>query len=289
MKTALITGASAGIGRATALTLARAGYRVYASMRDPAKGESLLAVAEQARLSLTLCQIDVCDDDSVKNGIQRVIDDCGHLDVFINNAGIVVLGAIEDVGMAASQKLFDTNFFGALRCFKQIIPHFRQQRCGHLLVVSSQSGVLAQAGLSTYCASKWALEALTESAAIELAPYGVRTSIIQPGGVLSPLQSTVAPFPSGTPYQKIYDRFMLWNSFDYQEAAQPEDIAAAILAALEDEGGVLRKPTDFAGRNIRWRGQLTDEEWIELHSVDEDEAWKALWRRKGGIELSRMD
>jgi NAD(P)-dependent dehydrogenase (short-subunit alcohol dehydrogenase family) len=287
-KTVLITGASAGVGKATAELCAKLGYSVYASMRDLAKGASLQAWAEEKGHSLELVEIDVKDDRSVSIGIQRILEEKGGLDVFVNNAGIVSLGALEDTKFETTKDVFETNYFGALRCLKEIVPHFREKRAGTIVFVSSQSGLLAQAGLGTYCASKWALECLAETTSLELAPFGADVYILEPGGIMSPLQQEVEPFPTDTPYEQVYARFMQWNAIDYQQCAVPEDIARAAVEAIEGKQKTLRKATDFAGRNIEWRAGLSDEQWRELYAETDQKKWIDLWVKRGGVDVSSV-
>jgi len=285
-KSVLITGSSAGVGKAAAELCAELGHRVYASMRNLDKGAPLKAWAEDKGYKLELVEIDVTDDQSVKSGIQTIIDKEGKLDVFVNNAGIVSLGSLEDTKFETTQNVFDTNYFGALRCLKEIVPHFRENRAGTIVFVSSQSGILAQAGLGTYCASKWALECLAETTSLELAPFGAEVFILEPGGIMSPLQQEVEPFPPGTAYQQVYDRFMQWNAIDYQQCSVPEDIARAIVDAIDGKQKTLRQPTDFAGKNIDWRAGLSDEQWRELYAETDQQKWMELWVSQGGVDVS---
>lgn len=286
MKTVLITGCSSGIGFATALLLARSGYRVFAGVRRPQDGERLLQAAAGAGLALEPVRIDVTDAESVAACFAALDAGGAAIDVFVNNAGIVALGSVEDVATETAEKVFDTNVLGAFRCFKEVVPRFRQRGSGMIVVVSSQSGELAQAGLGTYCASKWALEALTESVALELAPFNGRVALVQPGGVLIPRENTGDPFPAQTAYQTVYARFMQWNARDYQDAATPEQIAETIAQVIASGAPHLRYPTDFAGRNIAWRKRLSDEEWIGLHALTDDAEWLRAWQEKTGVDIS---
>mgnify|MGYP006100811393 CR=1 FL=1 len=287
-KSILITGSSAGVGKATAELCAKLGHSVYASMRDLKKGAPLKTWAESKGYELELVEMDVTDDQSVKAGIHSVIKKEDKLDVFVNNAGIVALGSLEDTEFEITQNVFDTNYFGALRCLKEIVPHFRENGAGTIVFISSQSGILAQAGLGSYCASKWALECLAETTSLELAPFGAEVFILEPGGIMSPLQQEVEPFPCNTPYQQVYERFMQWNAIDYQQCSIPEDVAQYIIAAIDGKQKKLRQPIDFAGKNIDWRGSLSDEEWRELYAETDQNKWIKIWLSHGGVDLSEV-
>ena len=168
-KVALITGASSGIGRATALHLAVRGYRVHATMRTPqAAGPSLVEQARSEALPITVSQLDVTDPASVARAVSAVLADSGHIDVLINNAGIGDLGPVEMVSEDDTRRMFETNVFGPLRMLRAVLPGMRARHHGTIVNVSSVAGRIVGGGNGMYAATKHALEAASEALALEV-------------------------------------------------------------------------------------------------------------------------
>jgi len=182
----LVTGASTGFGRLFTETLARKGYTVFATMRDP-KGKNaknageIEALAKKESLSIHILDLDVTKDDSVDKALKAVIDKAGRVDVVINNAGFVVTGLMETITIEEAQRQFDTNFFGCVRVNRAALPHMRKQKSGLLLHISSGAGRIVFPSFGFYCASKFALEAFSEAYNYELAGQGIQSVSIQPG------------------------------------------------------------------------------------------------------------
>src|SRR5437899_1352247 len=175
MAIALVTGTSTGIGQATAVTLARGGHTVYATMRNPERGAGeIQEIAAQESLPLTVLPLDVNDDASVKAGVAQVLVQSGRVDVLVNNAGIGMHGSVEELPVADFKRAMETNFFGALRCIQAVVPGMRERRHGVIVNVSSVAGRFSSAPQAPYAASKWALEAASESLAQEVKPFGIR-------------------------------------------------------------------------------------------------------------------
>lgn len=187
-KSVLITGSSSGFGRLAALHFARSGAVVIASMRNFKGGkrpeaQELADIAAAEKLKLTLVEIDVTKDAQVSAGVAKAEKAAGGaLDAVLNNAGIGVGGPAELYDMANLQRAFDVNFFGYQRVARAALPKMRARREGLLVLVSSQLGRIILPNIGAYCASKFAVEAMFEAMAYELAPFGVEATIIQPGG-----------------------------------------------------------------------------------------------------------
>ena len=171
MSIALVTGTSTGIGLATAVTLARGGHTVIATMRNLASAGELQKIVAVEKLPVTLAALNVDDDASVDSALGKVLAQHGRLDVLVNNAGVGGGGSVEENSTARFREVMETNFFGALRCIKAVVPGMRERRQGCIVNVTSLSGRLALAPAAAYCASKFALEALSECLAQEMKAF----------------------------------------------------------------------------------------------------------------------
>lgn len=180
MPTVLITGCSSGLGLEAALAFARAGYRVCATMRDPNRADSLRAAASAEGLQIGIEALDVSCPASFTPFIDRLLAREGRLDVLVNNAGVLPVGAFEDIGEAELRAVMETNFFGPALLTRAVLPVMRRQRSGYVIMVSSLSGMAAKAGDSAYSASKFALEGVTEALRQEVARWNIRTALVQP-------------------------------------------------------------------------------------------------------------
>lgn len=180
-KKILITGASGGFGKLTVLTLLQKGHQVAASMRD-IHGKNKNVADELRKAGAKIIEIDVTDDTSVNNGVQKAITDLDGLDVLINNAGLGVLGMQEFFTPADFQKVFDINVFGVQRMNRAVVPYFREKKNGLIVYTSSLLGRIALPFYGAYQSSKWALEALAENYRVELSGFGIENCIVEPGG-----------------------------------------------------------------------------------------------------------
>jgi NAD(P)-dependent dehydrogenase (short-subunit alcohol dehydrogenase family) len=266
----LVTGSSTGIGYATALRLARDGHRVIATMRTPSSSD-LAAVAATEGLSLEVRALDVTDDASVAD----VFGDVGHIDVLVNNAGISIGGVVEEASLDAFRDVMETNYFGAIRCTKAVLPQMRERRSGCIVNVSSQAGRLAVPTLATYNASKWALEGAMETLAAEVAPFGIRVVLIEPGAIITPIMGK-GGFPSPeTPYADAYRRFGILAIHDFSKGSAADVVAECISESITCEPPRLRWLVgQGAERNIEVRASKTDEEMIATWGIADDDEFK---------------
>ncbi|MDQ3145408.1 MAG: SDR family oxidoreductase, partial [Actinomycetota bacterium] len=210
MATVLITGCSSGFGRLAAQAFARKGHTVVATMRTPEKGKDLVQEAETSGLDLRVVALDVTDEASVRSAVDEAIEAVGPLDVLVNNAGIELRSSIEEAGDAEVQAQFDTNVFGLLRVVRAVVPAMRQRRAGVVVNVGSIAGLVARPYGGLYAASKHAVEAITEALHYELAPFGVRVAVIEPGQFATDLLSNAlvaANFTEASPYWADSERF----------------------------------------------------------------------------------
>ncbi len=167
----LITGASSGLGRAMAKHLSGAGFTVYGTSRKPAGGD----------LPYSMIGMDVTDEKSVQEAVDRVLEAEGRIDVVVNNAGISVTGSIEDCSLEEARRQFETNFFGVLRVVRAVLPSMRERRSGKIINVGSIAGLIGLPFQGLYSASKFALEGLTEALRMEVAAFGIDVVNVDPG------------------------------------------------------------------------------------------------------------
>ncbi len=180
---AVVTGASGGIGMLSALELARNGFRVVATMRNLGKRGTLdqLAAKSGIESNIEVRQLDVIDFLSIQPTIDSIARDHGRIDVLVNNAGFALGGFAEDVALGELREQMETNFFGHTQVSRAVLPTMRRQNSGHIIMISSVSGVCAQVGVSSYSASKWALEGWSEAFRMECLPLGINVVLVEPG------------------------------------------------------------------------------------------------------------
>lgn len=182
-KIAVVTGSSSGIGLITTVELAVQGYRVVASMRDLGRSSRLEDAAQKAgvRDRLDLRRIDITETDSLPGAVDAIVRDHGRIDVLVNNAGFSSGGFAEDVSLAELRHQMETNFFGNVAMTKAVLPVMRKQRSGHIIQVASIAGRMAAPLVSSYSASKFALEGWSEALRIEVHSLGIRVVLVEPG------------------------------------------------------------------------------------------------------------
>ncbi len=187
-KIALVTGASSGFGLLTSIELAKAGFRVVATMRDLRRRERLDQAVAAAGVAakvdvraLDVRALDVTKFDTIPGFVERVVADYGRLDVLVNNAGFAVAGFAEDIKLDELRLQFETNFFGAVAMTKAALPVMRRQRSGHIIQVSSIVGLQGAVTVSSYSASKHALEGWSESLRLEVRSLGIQVVLVEPG------------------------------------------------------------------------------------------------------------
>jgi NAD(P)-dependent dehydrogenase (short-subunit alcohol dehydrogenase family) len=182
-KIAVITGSSSGFGLLAAVELAKAGFRVVASMRDLGRrgrlDEAALAAGVAAKIDVR--RLDVTQIDSIAGFVDGVVQDYGRVDALINNAGFAVAGFAEDIKLEELRMQFETNFFGPVALTKAVLPVMRRQKSGHIIMISSIGGLAGAATVSSYAASKFALEGWSEALRLELNALGIKVVLIEPG------------------------------------------------------------------------------------------------------------
>ena len=182
-KIAVITGASSGIGLLTAVELGKAGFRVIASMRDLKRRVRLDQAVTAAGISqkVDIRRLDITEFDAIPGFVQNVVRDYGRIDVLVNNAGFAVAGFAEDMKLDEIRLQFETNFFGHVAMTQAVLPTMRQQRSGHIIMISSISGLHGVFSISSYAAAKFALEGWSESLRLEVNALGIKVVLVEPG------------------------------------------------------------------------------------------------------------
>jgi len=238
----LITGATDGLGRAMGVFLAANGYRIFAAGRNAEKRASLDKLAAERNLLLETLDMDVSDDASVSRAVGRVLDRAGRIDVLINNAGVAYVAVLEELRLDDLRKQYETNVIGVLRVTQAVLPAMRERRSGRILNMSSIAGKIASPLMGAYASSKHALEGLSDSLRLELAPFGVRIVLIEPGFIPTnmanaslDLSAAYAAKAEKSPYAPVYRSFRdAWRKNAGASRTTPEDCARVILRAILD-------------------------------------------------------
>jgi len=278
----LITGANSGIGRSTALRFARAGHDVLAGMRDTAKAEKLQKLAADAGVDVTPIELDVTDDASVRRGVEAA----GRVDVRVNNAGIGWNAAVEDVDVEAAKATFDTNYWGVIRCTQNVLPQMRERGSGTIINISSIAGRIAAIGQVVYASSKWSLECLSENLAQEVAPFGIRVIVIEPGVTRTAILPKNIDHPQPTAYEPAYRRMLQFYAKGIEANASADGVADTILEAFEDPSPRLRYTCAWGGAELPvGRERMSDEDWVSLGRPEDDDVYYDEFRRLFDLEL----
>lgn len=253
MPSALITGTSTGIGHVTTEVLAARGWRVFATMRDLTRKKSLESALRNGGLEerVTFEQLDISSRESIHAAVASILSQTKNtLDAVVHNAGIAVAGALEDLPESEIRRVMETNFFGVLELTRTLLPIFRAQRRGRIVLVSSQAAFAGQPANSIYCASKWALEGWAESLAYELDAFGIHLIVIEPGPYRTQIwRSTPRILPPESPYLPWLRQVSFGaDRHEARAARDPNEVAVVIAGALEAPRPRFRYPVGFFAR-----------------------------------------
>ena len=242
-KVAVVTGASSGIGFETALALAREGYHTYATMRDITKSDKIKELGEKDGLKISVLELDVNNDDSVKVTIKKILDEKQRIDVLVNNAGWGLWGCVEDVSVDEFKTQFETNFFSVIRLIQEVGPTMRKQGSGKIINISSVAGRIGFPASPAYISSKFALEGLSESLRLEMAPFGVDVIIIEPGVIktnfLNPVK-LAKKSESDTAYRDITAKVVSGVKMMAEMGTPPKEVADTIVKSINDDKSLPR-------------------------------------------------
>ena len=285
---AVVTGANSGIGRATAVHLAANGFRVIGTVRSLSKITKADAMASEAGVRLEWVELDVADDDSVARGFDEIFRIAGRVDVLVNNAGVGGNAVVEECPPSLYLEVMNINLCGASRCAQAVLPSMRERRSGTIVNVSSVVGRFAALAQAPYVASKWALEAMSEGLAQELAPWGIRVAIVEPGITKSAIfaKNVDAPNSSGA-YDAHYRRLFQFYAAGMANATDPFEVGAVVLEAITTDTPRLRYPVSWGGPELlEGRTRTTDDEWVALGALADDAAYYAEFERLFGVRIA---
>ena len=284
----VVTGANSGIGRATAIHLASQGHTVYGTVRSVTKATKLQAMAADAGVELTLVELDIADDDSVRDGFAQILDATGGVvDVLVNNAGVGGNAVAEECPTSLYNDVFNVNVCGAVRCLQQVLPGMRERRSGAVVNITSIAGRVAALAQSPYVASKWAFEGLSEGLAQELAPFGIRVVIVEPGVTKSAIfaKNIDAPNQSGA-YDAAYRRLFQFYAAGLANATDPTEVGALIHHAVTTPTPQLRYSVSWGGAElVGGRAAMSDADWVRMGTLADDDEYYDDFADKFGLEL----
>ena len=266
---AVVTGSSSGIGYETSLILARNGFLTYATMRNLNKSENMKLIVAKENLPIQIKQLDVTDDVSVKNAIQEISSEAGHIDVLVNNAGYGLNGAFEDLAMDEIKAQYETNVFGLVRTTQAVLPIMRRQKSGTVVNISSGAGRFGFPGSSAYVSTKFAVEGLSESMSYELEPFGIKVVIVEPGVIRTNFVDGMVVAKKSqdpnSPYSQITQKIATGFEEMMKNASSADLVAKVVLDAITDKNPSLRY---LAGSDVEtWLGgkrKIADEEFLKV-------------------------
>ena len=268
----VVTGANSGIGRATAIHLAAQGHTVFGTVRSLDKAAKLHAMAEAAGVEVQLVELDVADDQSVRDGFAQILDRTGGVvDVLVNNAGVGGNATAEECTAEMHLEVMNINLCGGVRCAQAVLPGMRERRRGAIVNVTS----------------KWAFEGWSEQLAQEVAPFGIRVAIIEPGVTKSAIfaKNIDTPHVTGA-YDAAYRRMFQMYAAGIGNATDPFEVAAVIHHAVTTDTPVLRHAVSWGAKEIiDGRAAMTDEEWVAMGALATDDEYYDAFQRAFGLDL----
>ena len=275
MKLALITGTSKGIGLETALAFGRAGYKVFATMRNPQNATTFEKTIKDESLNIVISEMDVDSDESVKQCIDAINKEHSSIDVLVNNAGIERHGSIEEMPIDDFQSIMNTNYLGVLRCTKALLPQMRKNKKGCIINVASVAGHISFSPLGGYAASKYALEAISEALAQEVKPFNVKVAIVEPGIINTQMANDIAVDEKSIyPHSK---RTAGLFAASLKTPTPPTLVADKILEVAENKNWKLRHPVGpDAEPFIAWRASKSDEQWVDWNATNDEDWYKSV-------------
>jgi NAD(P)-dependent dehydrogenase (short-subunit alcohol dehydrogenase family) len=244
-------------------------------------------MAADAGVDVNLVQLDVADDKSVQDGFAEILGQAGRVDVLVNNAGVGGNAVVEEVSSEDLLDTYNVNVVGAVRCLRHVLPGMRERGAGAIVNITSVAGKFGAIGQAPYTASKWAFEGLSEELAFELAPFGIRVVIVEPGVTKSAIFAKNVDTPGGTgAYELHYRRLFNFYAAGMARSADPFTVAEVIRHALETEDPQLRYACAWAGPEIiAGRSVLADAEWVALGAIEDDDEYHQRFNDVFGVDI----
>jgi NAD(P)-dependent dehydrogenase (short-subunit alcohol dehydrogenase family) len=243
-KVALVTGSSTGIGFDTSLALARNGFYTYATMRNLQDSNKILDISKKEQLPLEVLHLDVNDDKSILESINKINEKNKRIDVLVNNAGYALAGPLEGTSIDEIRAQFETNFFGAIKVMQSVIPIMRNQRSGRIVNITSMGGRVAVPLDSLYHGTKFALEGVSECIRYELGTFGIRIILVEPGAVGSNfwknLKMTSVSQNPHSPYRQILDNVSKVFSKMTENVIHPSEVSKVVVNAVTSDNPEFR-------------------------------------------------
>jgi len=283
----VVTGANSGIGRATAIHLAQQGHRSIGTVRSIDKAEKLRTMAAAAGVSVELFELDVADDESVRVGFDEILAITGRIDHLVNNAGVGGNAVAEECPPELYLSVMNVNLCGAVRCIQAVLPQMRARGSGTIVNITSVAGRIAALAQSPYVASKWAFEGLSEGLAQELAPFGIRVAIIEPGVTKSAIFAKNIDAPNSTGvYDAHYRRMFQFYMTGMANATDPFEVAQVIHQAIVTDEHRLRYPVSWGGAELaELHDRIDDVDWIAMGAIEEDDEYYEAFHGVFGLDL----
>lgn len=257
MAVVLITGCSSGFGLSAALRFAREGDQVYAGVRRLDSADTLQRAADEEGLPITVAPMDVTALASMRSCVDAIATRWGRIDVLVNNAGISQVCPVEDVQDSDARLLMETHYFGPLRLIQMVLPLMRRSGGGAIVNVSSVSGQVRFPCTGAYGASKAALEALSEALSLEVAPFGIRVRIVQPGNFPTAIQDKALPIPPSDAYKGAAERLLEGRDLTLAGPGSNELVAEVIVDAARNGDSPFRMPVGADAESILGRRHST--------------------------------
>ena len=283
----VVTGANSGIGRATAIHLAGRGHRVIGTVRSVDRATKLANMAAEADVSVELFELDVADDQSVSAGFEEILAATGRIDHLVNNAGVGGNAVAEECPPELYLSVMNVNLCGAVRCIQAVLPQMRERGSGTIVNITSVAGRIAALAQSPYVASKWALEGLSEGLAQELAPFGIRVAIIEPGVTKSAIFAKNVDAPNSTGvYDAHYRRMFQFYATGMANATDPFEVAEVIHEAIHTDAPRLRYPVSWGGAELaELHDRIDHSDWIALGAIEDDDEYYRAFQEIFGLDL----
>jgi len=268
--TVLITGCSSGLGKATAKYFAQNGWNVLATMRQPEAGKELTKLN-----NVRIIRLDVRDPDSIRAAVAAGIQRFGRIDALVNNAGFGLFGVFEATPQERIQEQFSVNVFGAMNLIRELLPHFRVNKKGVILNISSGAGVFGLPMISLYCASKFALEGFSEALSYELASQNITVKIVEPGGMVK------TNFGKRSAQEAaLADRIPDYDEFVTQASCLFERLRATRLGSEDKVAEVIFNAATDGTNQLRYVATEDIKPWIEARRQTSEEEYIAYMRRQ---------